>query len=556
MFASILAANENNENNSNGAAYENGVTVEDNAIVEDNAADEDKNYYGYIEANAEVAPFNETLFTIYGNLGSISAKKRADQVSHNIKKLKDDMFFRQDSLVVFDEDEISNIVYMGNIILGVTEHQAKVLGRQRLELAHEYCQIIYDAVIKRRNLNIWIIVAKQSALSLFVLAAMFLSVKCLNKFLRFFEIYLWRKKESSTQVINNIIDIEKQRKFISYFFKIVRYVLIVVVLYWCFFAFLSIFPATKWIADTLLGYVMMPLKKSLFAVRNYMPNLFAIIVIVSLFKLLSKLLHIVAERIEDGTITIKNLQPDLALPTYRIVRFVLIIFGFIFIFPHLPNSHSEAFKGITVFLGLLLSMGSTSIINNIISGFVITYMRPFNLGDYIKIGEHTGTVMEKTSLVTRMKTIKNEIITIPNSNIMTAAAINYTVSAKDFGLLLTTNVIISYEAPWRTVHELLISAGLKTNAVLKEPTPVVLQTALTDTSIHYELFVYTKDAERMLFTLSEVRQNIQDIFNESGIEILCPTVFEHRNASNSSIPKNYLKEPVRKEFYVKTTSEN
>jgi len=503
------------------------------------------------EASAVVAPFNEPLLTIYGNIGSISAAKRAGYISDNIIKLKKDMFFKPELLTVSDENDISNIVYMDNVILGVTQYQAKVLGKPRQDIAEEYRRIISDAVLKERNTNIWVIIAKQSALSIFIIAVMFFAVKYLNRFFRFIEVYLWRKKTNASKKINDIIGVGKHRKFASYIFKIARYALTAWVIYTCFLALLSVFPATKWLADTLLGYIMEPLKKSLTAVWNYIPDFFAIIVIIALLKILLKLMRIIAEKVESGAITINNFHPEWAIPTFQIARVVLMIFGLIFIFPYLPNSNSAVFKGISVLFGVLVSLGSTSIINNIISGFVITYMRPFTLGDRIKMGEHTGTVIEKTSLVTRIKTPKNEIITIPNSTVMTAATVNYTASAQYFGLLLNTSVTIGYDVPWRTVHKLLTTAGLRTAAVLKEPEPAVLQTALTDSSIKYELFVYTKDADKMLFTLSELHQNIQDVFNEAGVEIMCPPVLEHRNASDQAIPQNYLKEPAKKEFFVK-----
>ena len=509
------------------------VTADD-----DNISDEIKIYWKYRDASAVVAPFKEPLFTVYGSIGSISAEKRAKQISDNIITLKRDMFFKPDLLIISDESNISNVVYMGNVILGVTDHQATVLNKPRRTLALEYRQIISDAVIKERKTNIWIIVAKQSALSILVVLATVLAVKYLNKLFRFLEVYLWRKKESATKAINNIIDVKKQRLFTRYLFRIVRYTLIVVTLYSGFLFLLSIFPVTKWIADTLINYISLPLIKSLYAVWDYVPNLFAIVVILVLFRVLSKALRSIAEKIEKRSIVINNFHSDWAMPTYKVARVILIVFAFIFIFPHLPSSNSDVFKGISIFLGVLLSLGSTSIINNIVSGLVITYMRPFNIGDRIKMGEYIGEVIEKASLVTRIKTPKNEIITIPNSTIMTASTINYTASAKDFGLQLSISIGIGYDVPWRAVHELLISAGLKTAAVLREPAPVVLQTALTVSTIQYELYVYTTDADKMAFTMSELHQNVVDIFSAAGIEIMSPTVIEHRNNPSFATPKN------------------
>ncbi|MCL2506379.1 MAG: mechanosensitive ion channel family protein [Endomicrobia bacterium] len=266
-----------------------------------------------------------------------------------------------------------------------------------------------------------------------------------------------------------------------------------------------------------------------------------IAVILILARMVDKFLRLIAEKIEKGPIKIKNFHADWALPTYHLIRIVLIIFVFIFIFPLLPNSNSAVFKGISVFVGVLLSLGSTSIINNIVSGFVITYMRPFSVGDRIKMGEHVGDVIEKTSLVTRIKTIKNEIITIPNSNIMTAATVNYTHSAKDYGLILTGEVNIAYDISWRKVHALLAEAAKNTPYVLKEKEPIVFQTALDDTSVKYQVQVFTDDATKMWLIASGLNQNILDVFFREGIEIMSPVINAHRDGTVKAIPKEYLK---------------
>ncbi len=202
---------------------------------------------------------------------------------------------------------------------------------------------------------------------------------------------------------------------------------------------------------------------------------------------------------------------------------MIIVFTLIVVYPYLPGSESEAFKGISKFLGVLFSLGSTSIIANMVAGVILTYMYAFKTGDRIKIGETSGEVIEKTLLVTRLKTIKNVVVTIPNSSVLSSHIINYSLLASDTGLILHTSVTIGYDVPWRDVHNALLEAAARCGEnIRKEPAPFVLQTALNDYYVAYELNVYTERADRMAAIYSDLHCNIQDVFNEKGIEILSP----------------------------------
>ena len=190
-----------------------------------------------------------------------------------------------------------------------------------------------------------------------------------------------------------------------------------------------------------------------------------------------------------------------------------------------------------MFLGILFSLGSSSAIANAVAGLVITYMRPFRLGDRVKIGEVTGQVIEKTLLVTRVRTTKNEDITVPNASILSGHTINYTSSSKELGLVLHTSVTIGYDVPWRQVHELLIEAAVATNGVNISKEPFVLQTSLDDWYVAYQLNAYTDTPEFMPRIYSELHANIQDKFNEAGVEIMSPHYRAVRDGNAITIPK-------------------
>ena len=249
----------------------------------------------------------------------------------------------------------------------------------------------------------------------------------------------------------------------------------------------------------------------------------------------------ITNEISNEKLKIAGFYPDWARPTFNIVRFLLYAFMIAMIYPYLPGSNSGVFQGISVFVGLIVSLGSSTVIGNIIAGLVITYMRPFKIGDKIKLNDTTGNVIEKTPFVTRLRTPKNEVVTIPNSFIMSSHTVNYSASARQFGLIIHTTVTIGYDAPWRLVHQLLINAARMTPGVLEHPKPFVLETELQDYYPCYQINAYIKDADSQAQITSDLHQNIQDVFNEAGIEIMSPHYFAKRDGSASTIPDDYLR---------------
>lgn len=495
----------------------------------------------YSKHNAPVVPFTDTLFLVYGNIGAISPQKRAESIEENIKKLAKDRLFNSDSLKIEIEGATYLITYDGKTIMGINDTQAEVLEKTKSELSHEYIDIIGESINQELSRTSWQNILKTIGLSLLILLVTYLALKYLNRGYRVLRYYISQQKKLTIDKLSFILDPGKQIGVILFFLKLLRLFGVLVILYFCLYTFLALFPETEWLAETLIGYVLSPLKTAYNAIISFIPNLFAIIVIFILFRFLIKSLKIVTDRIGDGSITISGFYPDWAEPTFGIVKVILYAFMIILIFPFLPVYDSKAFQGVSVFLGILFSLGSTSIIANIVSGIVITYMRPFKMGDRIKMGEFSGNVIEKTPLVTRLRTPKNEIITIPNGTIMSAQTINYTQSADEYGLVLYTTITMGYDIPWRKVHELLIEAGLNTPKVMDSPKPFVLQLALDDFYVQYQINVYTKDANAMSAIYSDLNKNIQDIFHREGIELLSPHFKAIRDGSEINMPKENQK---------------
>lgn len=322
--------------------------------------------------------------------------------------------------------------------------------------------------------------------------------------------------------------------------KLVRVVVLALLLYITIPIILSFFPWTEAYADRLFGYVLEPFASVWGAFVGFVPNLFTIGAIAVVTWYLLKLIRLVFVGLARGTIHFPNFYPEWAIPTYKIVRTLVLLFAFIAIWPYLPGSDSDAFKGVGVLVGLLISFGSASAIGNAIGGVVITYMRPFRIGDRVKIADTVGDVVEKTLLVTRIRTIKNVEITIPNSMVLGSHITNYSASAAHAGLILNTTVTIGYDVPWRQVHELLVAAARETPNVVAEPAPFVLQTSLNDFYVSYELNAYTDVPNRMALTYSHLHQNIQDRFNGAGVEIMSPHYRAARDGGHTTIPAEHL----------------
>ena len=297
----------------------------------------------------------------------------------------------------------------------------------------------------------------------------------------------------------------------------------------------SLYPQTEGFARTVLynmNEVLLTFWKNLI---NFIPDLFALVVIAFFTRFALRLLRFFYEGMQQGKIRFSSIHPEVVEPTYQILRFLVIAFALVAAFPFIPGSSSPMFRGLSIFVGFLISLGSTSLITNIISGIVLTYSRGLKIGDRVKIGETIGDVVDRTLLITRVRTIKNVVITIPNVVVMQNEIINFSSEARDAGLILHTSVTIGYDEPWRNVQKLLVTAALETVDIMEYPEPYVLKTSLDNHYITYELNAYTDRPLLMEDIYSELHQNILDKFNQAEVEILSPTYFAFRDGQSTTI---------------------
>lgn len=494
-----------------------------------------------------VNPFNDTLFYIYTGIGSFTAKDRAIAINNKIANLVKDPFFNIDSLIIHKSHTNYEVLYKNDLsILTVTPIDASLLKVNQLTLIKSYLSLIKSEIQnekQQKSLGQLLIRIGWAVLIIFLLVLL----------MRFVNLFL---KKLSAKLMANEIELENKfplryfksftglqfKTFLSKVINLIRLLLVLILIVVALTLLFNVFPITKIFAKTIIGWVLDPARAMYRGVVNYLPNLFTIMVIVFVFKYLLRIIRFFAVEINDKRIKVDGFYSDWAMTTFNIIRFLLIAFSFVIIFPFLPGSKSVAFQGVSVFIGLIVSFGSSTAISNMVAGIVITYMRAFKIGDRIKIGEVTGDVVEKTALVTRIRTIKNEDITVPNANILTTNTINYSSNTGpgQKGLILHTTVTIGYTVPWKAMHEALINAALRTTFVLSDPQPFVFQTALNDFFVSYQINVYTQHANKQFDIYSELHKNIQDCCNEAGIEILSPHYQAMRDGNAMAIPENYL----------------
>ena len=304
--------------------------------------------------------------------------------------------------------------------------------------------------------------------------------------------------------------------------KIVRITIIVLFIAAVINYILGLFPWTSQVAAYILNLVLDPFRSLGKGLLLFLPDMAFLIVIYLVTRYLLKLSRLLFMGVHQGGIVIKNFDPDWAMPTFRIVRILVIVFAVVIAYPYIPGSESSAFKGISVFIGVLFSLGSSSFISNLIAGYSMTYRRAFKKGDRILVGDQVGFVEEQELLVTRLRSVKNEELIIPNSILLNSNITNFSARARDQGLILHTTVGIGYETPWRLVDAMLKEAADRTDGLLKQPPPFVLKLSLGDFAVNYEINAYFNDVSRMHLCYTALHQHILDVFNENNVQIMTP----------------------------------
>lgn len=489
----------------------------------------------------------EELFRIRAGVGAFLPEERATAVSNRILKLAEDPTIAVERITIDEQPRTTNLTVENRVLVTITDADSRAADQSRQELAKNYQQKIQKSIIQYRierspdYIRQGII---NSAIATIILGVI------LTLFGWLFP-WLYRKVSNlqgtgiptiriqnfellaATRIYQLLISLLKLLRFFLTLGLVVIYIPLV----------MSFFPWTKQISLRVFRYLLETVETSWEGFLAYLPNIFALGIILFITYYLIKLMRNLFTSIGNGNITIQGFYQEWAEPTFKLSVFLIVILAAVIAFPYLPGFGSPAFQGISLFLGLLLSLGSTVVVANVVAGIILIYTRAFQIGDRIKIGDSIGDVVEKTLFVTRLRTVKNVIITLPNSSVFTSQIVNYTAAELDpdqAPLILHTTVTLGYDVPWRKVYQVLIDAAKSTTHLLWDPEPFVLQTSLDDFYVSYELNAFTHNPGIMARIYSELHQNIQDKCNEAGIEILSPHYSAVRDGSQITIPEDYL----------------
>ena len=490
-------------------------------------------------AGVPVVVGGDTLFRVYGRLGPFGPEERAAAIENRMRLLVTTPRFVQDSAAMVEQEGVVELRAGESVLMSVTPADARAMGLTPQEAGTLYLARFQAALAQGRMTFSVRQTLKGLALTLVASLALALVLWAMGWF--FPRFYRWlglRARRLPAVRIQRLELLSSGRiaQTLVWMARAVRVILTAVALIVYVPLVFSFFPVTQPLSDQLLAMILGPVRLAATAIVAYVPNLLSILVIVAFTYYGLRLVRVVFLGLESGTISLPGFYRDWARPTYQIARVLAVAFALVMVWPYLPRSDSAAFRGVAAFLGLLLTFGASSAVANLVGGVVMIYMRPFHVGDRVQISDTVGDVVAKGLLVTRVRTIKQVEITIPNAMVLGSHIINFSAAAADGGVILHTSVSLGYDVPWRKVAEVMTSAARGVEGVLAEPPPFVLQTALDDVSVTYEINAYTDRPNAMAVTYSRLRERLQDGFAEAGIEIMTPGYQALRDGNPSTIP--------------------
>ena len=498
---------------------------------------------------APVKVDGKTLFSVRGS-PSVPAEQRAASISKRIERAAANASVSSDSVKIIARGDKAMIYAGEEVIMNVYDADAAVEGSTRTLLAEIIQQKVKAAIDSFRYERSGPALKTKLINALVATAILVVLMIGLLWLIRRIRTILEKRIQSKISSVENISFrlIRSQQLWKAYFlfFKAFRIVVIILLIAGFFQYVLGQFPWTNKVATYTLGLFLDPVIKLGKGLLGFLPSLAFLIVIYLVTRYLLKLTKLLFAGIQEGGISMAKFDPDWAMPTFKILRLVIIIFALVIAYPYIPGSNTSAFKGISVFLGVLLSLGSSSFIANIIAGYSMTYRGAFKKGDRIQVGDVIGFVEEQKLMVTRVRTHKNEDVVIPNSTMLSSNIVNYSKRAKDIGLILHTTVGIGYETPWRQVDAMLKLAADRTEGLLKEPPPFVIKQSLGDFAVNYEINAYCDDASKLPVLYTLLHQNILDVFNENNVQIMTPA-YEGDPETPKVVPKEQWYAPLANE---------
>ncbi len=499
---------------------------------------------------APIVVDGKTLFRVRG-IAAYPAEQRASDVAARIASIAADPSIAVDSLSVSETPEASLLLAGSRRVMGVVEADARQDGVGRQVLASVCLARVREAIVAYRHDREPAVLANAGARALgatLALAVALLVFRVVYRRLRLRVESRYRSRVHDLEIQSfQIVRAERLWRAATGILGAAWVVFVVVAVYVYLDYVLALFPWTRGAGVGLGEAVAVPVRYFAGGLLAIFPNLIFLAILVVLTRSLLRLIRLFFDGVGAGRVALRSFDAEWAAPTYRLVRLLVVGLAVVVAYPYIPGSQSDAFKGVTLFAGLVFSLGSSSFIGNLIAGYSMTYRRAFREGDVIKVGDYRGIVESITLMVTRLRTPKGEDVVIPNSRILGGEVVNYSTLARRGELILHTSVGIGYETPWRQVEAMLLEAARRTETVLREPQPFVVETALGDFAVTYELNVYSDAPEKMLRLYAGLHRNILDVFNEYGVQIMTPA-YEEDPETPKVVPRSdWYQSPAVKE---------
>jgi small-conductance mechanosensitive channel len=474
---------------------------------------------------ALVSVDGQVLFRLRG-ISSFTAARRADAIAERILTLARNSSFDPATLHLLEGETATRILAGEQMVMSVYDADARIEGVRRQVLAESHLMAIRTAITgfrSARTREALVLAAKRCGAATLIAAILLFVFLKLTAWMNLKIEQRFRERFRGLAIQSlELVRAERIWGMVRGILRLIRVALVLVVVYVYLRYVCGQLPWTRGIAAQLDEWILAPLAYLARGFGREIPNFIFLAVLILVVRYVLRFLRMLFAALGRGEVRWSGFDPEWADPTFKLVRLAVVAFTIVVAFPYIPGSESAAFKGVTIFIGIIFSLGSSSAVANIIAGYTMTYRRAFHEGDVVKIGESIGVVTQVRLQVTHLRTPKNEEIVIPNSTILGNEVVNYSTLSKSRGLILHTMVGIGYETPWRQVEAMLLLAAERTPGLLKDPKPFVLQRSLGDFAVNYELNAYCNEPTAMMRLYTELHRHILDVFNEYGVQIMTP----------------------------------
>ncbi|MEB3263854.1 MAG: mechanosensitive ion channel domain-containing protein [Synechococcus sp.] len=481
-------------------------------------------------------------------VGARDVKELMRQGNTLLRQVAEDPAIRPQQFVVVEDPPYSLVGLESSSngslerLLAVDDRMAACFDLTRQQLANRYRDKLRSAVMAYRSshsLSSWL---QGTALALLVLGIYVLWLRGQSALHRRLRAAIQGRDPSQLSGVtlggNTLLDAAQITRLLQTTLQVCHWSVLLLISYLLIPLLLGFFPPTTVIAAGLRAQILGVVSGAFGGLVNAIPNLLTILVILAITVAVIRFSRMCFAALAQGRIRFAWFYPEWAEPTSRIASVLILAAGLVISFPYVPGSGSKVFQGAGLFVGVLAALGSSSVATNVISGLMLIYTRAFTEGDRVMIEGVVGVVQERALLVTRLRTPRNELVSIPNASVIGASVINYSFARREIRepVALSTTITIGYDVPWRQVHELMLAAARSVPSITEEREPFVLQTSLNDFHISYELTAYVKDVSQYREALSAVLAALQDQFAAADVEILSPGYHAIRNGNRSTVP--------------------